>query len=368
MATGTLILRPSADISLGHDVYPTDLGAGYLAINEEVDDGEATYLSVTSVAAADGAREATSTFALAVAGGLKVKIYNVSAVTAFATCTWGGSGNTPYYAKVEVLIDDVVYVTSDNTGSTQAISFDCADLVEPINSYIANNNGALPNILLRITNGAYPVATETDDKTAGTVTNYSSATSKCYQAYIELTCEYKEIIGICHKVNGEWMSTVAAYQKQGGVWAEITEDEAKSILSSSLCEHKFPVAITVRLNSDYGENWDRHTRIEYNGTVYTSAQDTNNETIQLATFIAYPGDVITCYCYGCNDTGDGYTADGYVYLNDEIVQTAEGSVATEHTVYARYDYVVVSDATIEMRNENGGMVVFGHVHITDANA
>lgn len=48
MATGTFILRPSADISLGHPVYPDTLGAGYLAINEEESDSTSTYIGFTS--------------------------------------------------------------------------------------------------------------------------------------------------------------------------------------------------------------------------------------------------------------------------------------------------------------------------------
>ena len=47
MAAGSFILRPSADIVLNHEVDPDTLGAGYLAICEEVQDGATTHICIT---------------------------------------------------------------------------------------------------------------------------------------------------------------------------------------------------------------------------------------------------------------------------------------------------------------------------------
>jgi hypothetical protein len=54
--------------------------------------------------------------------------------------------------------------------------------------------------------------------------------------YVELDCEYEAGLNIHHKVNGTWKQAQAAYQKQNGVWVEITEDECKNLLASSLCD------------------------------------------------------------------------------------------------------------------------------------
>ena len=49
MATGTIILRPSGDISVGHILYPEGSTAAYLLLNEETADGTSTYIKSSTV-------------------------------------------------------------------------------------------------------------------------------------------------------------------------------------------------------------------------------------------------------------------------------------------------------------------------------
>jgi hypothetical protein len=228
MATGTLYLRPSEDISLNHDVYPSSLGAGYLAINEEVNDGDATYLKVTSPSGSSGSTEATSIFKMSLdAFGTQVKINKVLS----ATTHYVGTINSAWsIGSFEILIGETICVSSN----TQA-DVDSPDLVDAVNSYMLANNGALPEILLRVYSSASTVAEDSTDSKGNTTTNYTSTSSYVYQVYIELDCEYEGKINtdIHRKINGEWKAITSAYKKQNGSWTEMTMYECRLLLSSS---------------------------------------------------------------------------------------------------------------------------------------
>lgn len=233
MVTGTFYLRPNADISLGHPVYPDTLTAGYLAISEEVSDGTSTYIGVTT--SPDGEVSYSSSFKMALNQEARItKI--LSAKFGFAgdvnapaqgdistcSCTVTISGETVFLGELK----EKYLADTSNTTDTLT-NADMSNLATAINNYIsANGTGCIPEIRIDITN------TSAQD-------NGTKALGKSYvtQVYIVLECEYEEELtglNIYHKVGGTWKQAQAAYQKKSGAWVETTEDECKAVLQSGL--------------------------------------------------------------------------------------------------------------------------------------
>lgn len=227
MATGTFYLRPSADISLGHPVYPDTLGAGYLAISEEVSDGSSTYIGVDQ-ATTDSAY--TSIFKLSL--NEIPEIINILSATFIyngyvnGISTVGNSTEAYCYCTVKIN-EQQIFTGYENSGSGSYDSLtlaDMPDLVSVLNSHIKNFGiENIPEVTIEISTEVENARTDSKGK----------ASSYVSQIAIALECEYAEGLNINHKVNGEWKAATAAYQKQNGAWVEITEDECKSILSGS---------------------------------------------------------------------------------------------------------------------------------------
>lgn len=226
MATGTFYLRPSADISLGHPVYPDTLGAGYLAISEEVSDGSSTYIGVDQ-ATTDSAY--TSIF--------KLSLNEIPEIINILSATFiyngyvkgidmeGNPANAYCYCTVKIN-EQQIFTGDEKAGQINEDSLtdaDMPDLVSVLNNHIKNSGiENIPDVTIEI-------STEVDNAGSGK----RAASSYVSQIAIALECEYAEGLNINHKVNGEWKAATAAYQKQNGAWVEITEDECKSILSGS---------------------------------------------------------------------------------------------------------------------------------------
>ena len=234
MATGTFYLRPCADISLGHPVYPETLTAGYLAINEEVSDEASTYIGVTT--APDGDLSYSSSFSMALAENAKItKILTATLVyhgvvesnrssdsgdPSSCTCTVNISGSSVFSGTYQHSTNSQ---GSDNVSDTLTDA-DMPNVVTAINNYITVNGvGAMPEITIDITNFA----------------RQNNGTKNINQSYvtqvaIELECEYVAGLNIHTKSNDTWLQAQKAYQKQSGAWVEITEDECKAILQNNL--------------------------------------------------------------------------------------------------------------------------------------
>ena len=235
MAEGTFYIRPSADISLGHPVYPETLGAGYLAISEQVSDGTSTYIGVTSAPDADVSY--SSSFTMNLEDEAKItKVLSATLKVGFSlnapsstdrrsrcNCSVAVSGETVFdeYLEDQYLMDGTKRTIGDLINGDNDIS----SLVSKLNSHIETNGaGSLPEIRLNLTNSAG-------------MNNGTKSLGKSYVTWacIELSCEYSSDIGVHRKINDSWVAATAAYQKQNGSWVEITEDECKTILQSSLC-------------------------------------------------------------------------------------------------------------------------------------
>ena len=215
MATGTIILRPCADISADHSSVPNLSQKNlYTIINEEVADGDSTYIYA----------------------------YRDSKTSKFQL----SSGAIPPEATIiDVTICAVPYSENENeqtfiievngTQATetpilypdQAFNGSVPSAITLINNYFIANK-TLPQLVLTLISESPDAPSKSDVKRSGIT-----------QVYVVLTYEVKTDIGIHHKVNGEWKAASQAYKKVNGSWAEITADEAKQIIASHLIKRTY---------------------------------------------------------------------------------------------------------------------------------
>lgn len=167
LVAGTLILRPSADISVEHSLYPHDSTTAYLLINEEVADGTATY--ITSY---DGKVSPKSRFCLF--GEPQHKIVKITSIT-IKGVPYNASSKAGY--NTFRLCFDGEEFESSRHNSTKDIDLSLANAVTPINEYIAKN-GNLPAIDLVI-------SSEAPSNTGGTKFYHTGVT----QVYVVLAYE-----------------------------------------------------------------------------------------------------------------------------------------------------------------------------------
>ena len=172
----TLYLRPSADISIGHSLYPADSPSAYSLVNEEVNDHAATYIYSTYTDTFSGT-EFTSIFALSHSKSVKSKgvtsgklVYdyampsNVSSPTIYSILTISGEAQGEYFHQpsiIQQLIERELSATE----------------LEVINRYISQN-GTIPTIILQV-------------KTTGTKdSSKNNGTIRIGQIYLELNGEF----------------------------------------------------------------------------------------------------------------------------------------------------------------------------------
>lgn len=291
MATGKIYLRPSADVSIGHPIYPTTLTAGYLAINEEVSDSSSTYIGVASDT--NTTFEYASTFKLSQdAIGRITKVNSAEFFIDYGLGSAASSTTDSGSYKGCFLAFDV-FVSGENVGSAIGYNrgksggndmdfiyngvtlssglfdghFTSQSMVTALNDYISRNGaGVLPDMSVTLKNGV--------DKTGGSKdVEYSYTT----QFYVELDCEY--IPEIARKVEGEWKTAKKFYRKINRVWKRITADEAKQLIQSNTVINKC--------------DWKGHAE---------------TDTIGIAATCLEPGTITGTHCSFCGVTIKEYNA------------------------------------------------------------
>ena len=182
MASGTVIFRPSADVSLNHALSSGSVG--YRLIADETPDDNSTYISQTL--SATNSTSVSSVFTLTCAE-LPPYSFKITAVrlyargakgnngeTASATCYFAAgsaSGGSSNNAAVSATLN-TSYTTSNATSNS---------LMTEINSYI-ENNGEFPIISVKITT----TGTKSSDK------NASNGYARITQVYAEF--DYEETV------------------------------------------------------------------------------------------------------------------------------------------------------------------------------
>lgn len=228
MATGTFYLRPSADISIGHEKMTagstTDISA-YLLINEEVSDSHATYISHST--SSFKAETVSSKFSMSPTLSFPSNA-KITGITIKVSGAVNGSDSSRFSHQVNIVANNITYSSpisvsfGDSQGeypiSSKAI--DDINFLDTINSYIKQNNGSFPSVTLELISMTSDVE--------------STKSIGCQISQIYLECEYTTGLNIHHRVSGTWIQAQKVYQKRNGAWAEITEDECKAILQSNI--------------------------------------------------------------------------------------------------------------------------------------
>lgn len=148
---GSLILRPSADISVGHKLVDNlggEITSAYLLINEEISDDSSTYIESPT---GEHGSSVTSKFKLSVSGQLINKPFVVTSVNVMGQ-TMANSANETYEYKNEFWLEINGVETSTVECTTNKSAFDLAisDAIWLINEAVATN-GTLPNININVT-------------------------------------------------------------------------------------------------------------------------------------------------------------------------------------------------------------------------
>lgn len=214
MALNKFYLRPVADISLQHALYPEDSTTGYNLINEEVYDEEATYIYHNVLADAEE-ETLVSTFSL---GGNIPS--NYTPVASWLSAKFiAPSYDSDYSVKVffNNILQGELYCphTSFNlTLSPENVSIFRLNLEKPLKEYI-KQNGYTETL---------PVTIEiTTHHAANTGNKTSDYQMKIGQVYIEI--EYTDYNQSYIKYGTEWAKPVTAYKKNNGQWEELIEDD-----------------------------------------------------------------------------------------------------------------------------------------------
>lgn len=230
MAQNTLILRPVSDIFRIQDQgqhYPdNDDIPAYLLVNEVAADGDATAICCQGENGVNGSyTDAEYAFGLDLSAlPTKIKITDINIYI-----VWNRDTSAYESAEIgaKIFIDGDEGVTCGTFSSQNEVTnyesaiISGALVKETINSYISKNK-AIPPLYYSIFIGL-STGHEYKDSVRANVT----------QTYIELTYEDITDIGVRKKVNGNYTAATAAYQKIGGSWSEITEEDCKNILRNN---------------------------------------------------------------------------------------------------------------------------------------
>lgn len=225
MDATTFILRPSADISVGHSLYPEGSTAGYLLIDEEVSDEDSTYIFVKSLtddslALEDTTVTATSSFRLS--GNVpndEITVTNIDLVYSAMYSAYGTKTSSYTLIVNGISIDTASLPNTMYSYDAKTITLG-SDVVDYINNYIMLNGG-FPEITISIQSSA--TSSENDKgKQVGYV--YLS------QLYLNVTYN----TGVYRKILDTWKPSYQLYQKINNVWTRVTSSNAKAIMRSNL--------------------------------------------------------------------------------------------------------------------------------------
>lgn len=229
----TVYLRPSADVSIGHTLYPSESTSAYLLINEEVSDEYSTYI-IAGNEQGDG--EATSIFKMSANIDIPKKIKFVDGAVIMSVSNSNAYSST-FYCALSLTVDGVTAsipskdlttrnYTSFVTTSINLLDFDnIENFFDTINNYI-NKYSQFPDIQC-----SYYTRSDFNDSTK--VNGVNALTS---QLCIEL--EYITLMDIHAKTNNIWTQATGACKKVDGTWINMTEDECKTYIKSNLVINK----------------------------------------------------------------------------------------------------------------------------------
>jgi hypothetical protein len=180
MATGTLILRPSQDVSEGHAL--SSGSSGYSLISDVTADDNSSYIYLTLSSTSSTSVE--STFLLEVDGTMPSGALTITAARLYSRATKSGNGESASYAcyfaaGTSAGGSSSGASTSETLGSSyNTVNSTSSSLVSDINTLI-ETDGEFPTVSVRVTS--------TGTKSSGK--NASNGYVRITQIYIELDYE-----------------------------------------------------------------------------------------------------------------------------------------------------------------------------------
>lgn len=183
MASGTLIFRPNADVSVNHTL---NTGSnGYALIADTTADDNSTYISQSL--SSTNSTSMSSTFTLGISGEVPPYSYKITATRLYARGAKGNNGETAsavcYFAAGTAAggSSDSASVSSNLTTSYATNETTSDSLTNDINTYI-QNNGEFPVISVKVTT----TGTKSSSK------NASNGYARITQVYAEF--DYEETV------------------------------------------------------------------------------------------------------------------------------------------------------------------------------
>lgn len=233
MAVNSTKIKPCADISGKHSLFPADSTAAYLLVNEDVCDEDATYICHGTDDYSTTDINFDSAFKLTLSDmSLRYKLVSASVslvVGKSYTASSGDGGHISCVVKMngtEYLLETIAANSSlNNTYYTYSVDIDDTSFVTNFNNYLRTNNKS-PEIELYIS---------TELVAAGNGTK-GYAVDQIHISQIYMTLVYD--LGAHRKIGDNWTRIKEAYRKQNGGWVEIDKDEFKSIIQSNFLVDK----------------------------------------------------------------------------------------------------------------------------------
>lgn len=226
MATGTIVLRPSSDVSIEHSKSNRYADACDLIADVSADDDSTYIYSTLTAGGMLGSQTVTdeSVFLLTPQSSLPNDKYNIVSVRLYSRATLGNNGESGEYYCYFVVGTDEGGISNGarvgrNLGSSyQTDSIESSALVDDFNSYIAES---FPVVSVRVFSQGR-----------------ADSGNKASDGYIRITQVYMEIdyetVEEAHPVlyikeNDNWNPCLGLYRKENGRWVDRTS-EMKTII------------------------------------------------------------------------------------------------------------------------------------------
>ena len=224
MATGTLIFRPSSDVSLGHS--RSSGSNGYSLISDETPDDNSTYIYQTFDSTTSSS--ASSTFVLTTDYLPRYKI-RVTEARLHSRATKSGNGETASYS--------CRFAAGTSSGGSSDNAMTSATLSNGYRDASSTSTALMNTINSLLSSGTFPVISVTVS-TTGTKSD-SKLAGNGYARITQVYAEFDYVIddedfqgSIMFKTGSSWVEATRAYKKVNGVWVE--QSDLTSVFSSGI--------------------------------------------------------------------------------------------------------------------------------------
>lgn len=232
------IFRPTADVSVGHEIQ-SGFSHVYQLINETTADDDASYIgSFCEGSSAADPVDLTSVVATNISLPRKSNLVQLRVVTRSLLNARGINGGSAK-ANITLSFNDVektysyLDASNDTANDDHVVGYDIYNTIEQVINadsplIEAINSSKDTTVALKISLNTYAKGKSSDKG------GQLESKARISQVYLEAVYEAEEYIDVHRKINGIWTQARFACQKQNGVWVKITEAECRNHLDSHL--------------------------------------------------------------------------------------------------------------------------------------